>query len=139
MDFFKLAVNLARAQAKGIKHEDDGILSCKHHPDNGGDCRFHKLPGNCDSCHEHGFSLVVLQGELQARRHGRQGDKDGERQAIGGFGDDMCHLADATRWAREKARLKALKSNCAGNWPVNNGSLDGQRARQETKTGGRDH
>jgi glutamine amidotransferase PdxT len=43
MDFFKLAVNLARAQAKGIKHEDDGILSCKHHPDNGGDCRFHKL------------------------------------------------------------------------------------------------
>lgn len=22
---------------------------CHHHPDNGGNCRFHAIPGNCDS------------------------------------------------------------------------------------------
>ena len=99
MDFFKLAVNLARAQAKGIKHEDDGILSCKHHPDNGGDCRFHKL--QCNSCN--GAGLVVLQGELQAGGHGRQGNPDGEQQAAQRCSDDLRRLADAARWAREKA------------------------------------
>lgn len=23
--------------------------TCRHHPDNGGNCRFHAWPGNCDS------------------------------------------------------------------------------------------
>ena len=120
MDFFKLAINLARAQAKGIKHEDDGILSCKHHPDNGGDCRWHKLQSN--GCN--GAGLVVLQGKLQEGGHGRQENPDGERQAVGRYENDLRKLADATRWAREKADRKNHPRDECDDWPDDYCSMD---------------
>ena len=82
---------------------------------------------------------MVFEGELPQGGNRRRENPDGERETAGGLQYDVCHLADSARWQGEKARLAALKSDASRNWPVNNGSLDGQRARQETETGGRDH
>lgn len=52
----RLARQLYRAPVRDYVED----VTCLRHPQNGGNCRFHALPGNCDS----GLCDVVFAGEL---------------------------------------------------------------------------
>lgn len=93
---------------------------CRRHPDNGGTCRFHAWPGNCDSWH----GDVVQPGELPAGGDGRDASSDGERKATGRHGDDLRDVE-----AREAVRA-TLSGDELREWQERNSPLDGPRPRE---------
>lgn len=87
---------------------------CVRHPRNGGACRFHAWPGNCDD----GLRDMVQPGVMPAGGDGRPADTDGERRSAERHGDDVCGMEHEVRATATPDELNHRSHGyCDGNGP----------------------